>query len=383
MAEDQSTTTDPAIRVSDVVREYRRPRTSLLRPSDPVHALRGVSFEVAAGERFGIVGESGCGKSTLLRILSGLDRPTSGTVEVEGTDISRLRDRQLKFLRGRLQLVFQDPMSSLDPRMRVRDIVAEPLTAQGLGADQGRIAELLEAVGLGADAAARYPHQFSGGQRQRISIARALAPRPQILVADEPVSALDVSVRAQVLNLIADLVEEHLDVGRILEIATAVEGHPDNAAPAIFGGLTVSLSAPVKSWQVPVRTLETVTVLVPSFRLDTEVARGLIPAGIDHAIAADNSARAGLLVHGLSNDAQVLFEATRDQLHQEFRRSAYPDSMALVDSLRAEGLPAVISGAGPTVLVLAEDVPETLVPAGFVAQRTAIDLGGYRVSRED
>lgn len=170
---------------------------------------------------------------------------------------------------------------------------------------------------------------------------------------------------------------------RILEIATAVEGHPDNAAPAIFGGLTVSLSAPVKSWQVPVRTLDTVTVLVPSFRLDTEVARGLIPAGIDHAIAADNSARAGLLVHGLSNDARVLFEATRDQLHQEFRRSAYPESMALVDSLRAEGLPAVISGAGPTVLVLAEAVPEALVPAGVVAQRTAIDLGGYRVSREN
>ncbi|MGC2939975.1 MULTISPECIES: homoserine kinase [unclassified Brevibacterium] len=169
---------------------------------------------------------------------------------------------------------------------------------------------------------------------------------------------------------------------RILDIATAVEGHPDNAAPAIFGGLTVSLSAPVKSWQVPVRTLDTVTVLVPSFRLDTEVARGLIPADIEHAIAADNSARAGLLVHGLSNDAQVLFEATRDQLHQEFRRSAYPESMALVDSLRAEGYAAVISGAGPTVLVLAEAVPEALVPADFVTLRTAIDLGGYRVNRE-
>ena len=176
---------------------------------------------------------------------------------------------------------------------------------------------------------------------------------------------------------------EEMSRDRILEIATAIEGHPDNAAPAIYGGLTVSLSAPVQSWQVPVRTLEHVTVLVPSVRLDTEVARGLIPAGIDHAIAADNSARAGLLVHGLSNDAQVLFEATRDRLHQEFRRSAYPESMELVDALRAEGFPAVISGAGPTVLVLAEAVPDTLVPAGIVAHRTAIDLGGYRVSREN
>ncbi|MFD5386698.1 ATP-binding cassette domain-containing protein [Streptomyces sp. NPDC056669] len=197
-----------AISVRDVTRDYRRPRTSLRHPSPPVHALRGVSFAVPAGQRFGIVGESGCGKSTLLRILAGLDRPTSGSVAIDGRDITGLRERQLRFVRERLQLVFQDPMSSLDPRMRVGDIVAEPLVAQGHGNRRERVAELLEAVGLRADAANRYPHQFSGGQRQRISIARALAPRPKIIVADEPVSALDVSVRAQVLNLIADLVDE-------------------------------------------------------------------------------------------------------------------------------------------------------------------------------
>jgi peptide/nickel transport system ATP-binding protein len=198
----------PALSVRDVTRDYRRPRTSLLHPSPPVHALRGVSFDVAPGERFGIVGESGCGKSTLLRIIAGLDQPTSGTVSVEGRTITGLRDRQLRFLRERLQLVFQDPMGSLDPRMRVRDIVAEPLVAQRLDARRDRVDELLREVGLSPEAADRYPHQFSGGQRQRISLARALAPRPHILVADEPVSALDVSVRAQVLNLIADLVEE-------------------------------------------------------------------------------------------------------------------------------------------------------------------------------
>ncbi|MFG2029230.1 ATP-binding cassette domain-containing protein [Streptomyces sp. NPDC048825] len=197
-----------AISVRDVTRDYRRPRTSLLRPSPPVHALRGVSFAIPQGQRFGIVGESGCGKSTLLRILAGLDRPTSGSVAIDGRDITGLRERQLRFVRERLQLVFQDPMSSLDPRMRVGDIVAEPLVAQGHPNRRERVAELLEAVGLRADAADRYPHQFSGGQRQRISIARALAPRPKIIVADEPVSALDVSVRAQVLNLIADLVDE-------------------------------------------------------------------------------------------------------------------------------------------------------------------------------
>ena len=197
-----------AISVRDVTRAYKRPRTSLFRPGPTVQALRGVSFDVAPGERFGLVGESGCGKSTLLRIIAGLDRTTTGTVTIDGTDITRLPERRLRFLRERLQLVFQDPMSSLDPRMRVGQIVAEPLVAQGQGHQRERVAELLEAVGLTADAADRFPHQFSGGQRQRISIARALAPRPKILVADEPVSALDVSVRAQVLNVIADLVQE-------------------------------------------------------------------------------------------------------------------------------------------------------------------------------
>ncbi|MFD7501808.1 ATP-binding cassette domain-containing protein [Streptomyces sp. NPDC059850] len=203
-------TADPvaAISVRDVTRDYRRPRISLRRPNPPVHALRGVSFDIQQGQRFGIVGESGCGKSTLLRILAGLDHPTSGSVAIDGRDITGLRESRLKFVRERLQLVFQDPMSALDPRMRVGDIVAEPLVAQGLGNRKERVAELLEAVGLRADAANRYPHQFSGGQRQRISIARALAPRPKVIVADEPVSALDVSVRAQVLNLIADLVDE-------------------------------------------------------------------------------------------------------------------------------------------------------------------------------
>ncbi len=197
----------PAIRLQGVTREFRRQRTSLVTPAPVVHALRGVTLDIARGERFGIVGESGCGKSTLLRIIAGLDQPTAGVVEVEGTDISRLPERRLGFLREQLQLVFQDPMGSLDPRMKVRDIIAEPLVAQGKRDTLPRVLELLEAVGLQAEAADRYPHQFSGGQRQRISIARALAPDPHILVADEPVSALDVSVRAQVLNLIAALVD--------------------------------------------------------------------------------------------------------------------------------------------------------------------------------
>ena len=200
--------TTPAIRVHELRRSYRRPRTSVRQPGPLVEALKGVSFEVARGERFGIVGESGCGKSTLMRLLAGLDQPTSGEVQVEGQTVSGVPESKLGFLRSSLQLVFQDPMGSLDPRMRVRDIIAEPLVAPRLPSRRARVAELLDAVGLSPEAADRFPHQFPGGQRQRISIARALAPSPSILLADEPVSALDVSVRAQVLNLITDLVSE-------------------------------------------------------------------------------------------------------------------------------------------------------------------------------
>jgi peptide/nickel transport system ATP-binding protein len=184
----------PLIEVRDLERRYAR---------RDVHALRGVSFDVEPGQRFGIVGESGSGKSTLVRLLAGLDQPTSGSITFRGQRVDGVPERKLKFLRSELQIVFQDPMGSLDPRMRVRDIICEPLGR----IDRERVAELLDAVGLPADAGDRYPHQFSGGQRQRISIARALAPRPGVLVADEPVSALDVSVRAQILDLLADLVD--------------------------------------------------------------------------------------------------------------------------------------------------------------------------------
>ncbi|MFD1934990.1 MULTISPECIES: ATP-binding cassette domain-containing protein [Nonomuraea] len=193
----------PVIEARDLTKIYR---TSLFKPE--VRALNGVSLDVRRGERFGIVGESGSGKSTLLRLLCGLDQPTSGTISFEGRPIVGRRERDLRFLRDDLQIVFQDPMSSLDPRMRVRDIVAEPLVALGRPAGD-RVAALLAEVGLPASAADRYPHQFSGGQRQRIAIARALAPEPKVLVADEAVSALDVSVRGQILNLLADLIDTH------------------------------------------------------------------------------------------------------------------------------------------------------------------------------
>lgn len=197
----------PALRVRDLTRTYGKP--GLFGRGMVVPALRGVSFDVAVGQRFGIVGESGCGKSTLLRLLTKLDEPTSGQVEVNGEPIPGRPERQLRWLREAMQIVFQDPMGSLDPRMSVTDIIAEPLHGASRSERGARVNELLDQVGLPRSSAEKYPHEFSGGQRQRIAIARALVTRPKILVADEAVSALDVSVRAQVLNLLDDLVEEY------------------------------------------------------------------------------------------------------------------------------------------------------------------------------
>lgn len=200
----------PAVAVEDVRQVYTRPRRSLFSARPQLVALDGVSLAIEPGERFGIVGESGSGKSTLLRLVAGLESPVSGRVEVLGRQVSGVPERRLGWLRESVQMVFQDPRDSLDPRMTVRDVVAEPLVAQGWsGGDRDdRVAELLRRVGLEPSMMRRHPHQFSGGQRQRISIARALAPSPRVLLADEPVSALDVSVRGQVLDLIGELVDE-------------------------------------------------------------------------------------------------------------------------------------------------------------------------------
>ena len=241
----------PLLSARGLTRTFRRARTSLLRPGAEVHALKGVDLDIRRGARFGIVGESGSGKSTLVRLLAGLDRPTAGSIRVDGREISRLPERKLKFLRRQVQIVFQDPMSSLDPRMRVGDIIAEPLAALRIPGAAERVRELLEAVGLPPSAASRFPHQFSGGQRQRIAIARALSPDPAVLLADEPVSALDVSVRAQLLNLLADLVEERNLTLVLVSHDLAVIRHACQEVAVLNAGQVVE-SGPVEQvWTAP------------------------------------------------------------------------------------------------------------------------------------
>ena len=201
---------DVLLRVDHLSKSFVAKTSILGKPLSYVSAVDDVSFTIRRGEVFGLVGESGCGKTTIGRMLAGLLAPTSGSIVFDGRELTGMSARERRALTSSIQLVFQDPYASLDPRMTVAEIIAEPIVAHGMLSPAeipDRVAELLELVGLSPSMASRYPHEFSGGQRQRIGIARALAPRPKLIICDEAVSALDVSVQAQVLNLLQDLKE--------------------------------------------------------------------------------------------------------------------------------------------------------------------------------
>lgn len=239
---------EPLLRAVDVVKHFP------VRPGVSVKAVDGVNLEIFPGETVGLVGESGCGKSTLGRLLTRLLPTTSGSIFFEGVDLTKLRGEKLRQYRRQLQIIFQDPYSSLDPRMTVGDIIAEPLVNFGLldrrGKDK-RVQELLRTVGLNPYFNNRYPHEFSGGQRQRIGIARALALQPKLIVADEPISALDVSIQAQVINLMEDLQQQFRLTYLFIAHDLSVVRHISNRVIVMYLGKIVEVADSVEIYRNP------------------------------------------------------------------------------------------------------------------------------------
>jgi oligopeptide/dipeptide ABC transporter ATP-binding protein len=281
------TAADVLLEVRDLVKHYPTQR-ALFGGGAKVRAVDGVSFSIASGETLGLVGESGCGKSTTGKLILRLQDPTGGTILWRGRDIGRLAQREMRPVRRELQAVFQDPYSSLNPRMRAADIVAEPIRnydALPRAQMRERVAALFERVGLRSDQMAKYPFEFSGGQRQRLGIARALSVRPKLIVCDEPVSALDVSVQAQVINLLMDLQQEFRLSYLFVAHDLAVVEHISHRVAVMYLGKVVEIAPKKAIFTRPQHPytealLEAVPVPDPTARRKRRVLGGDVPSPI-------------------------------------------------------------------------------------------------------
>jgi oligopeptide transport system ATP-binding protein len=235
----------PLLKIDNLVKHFPIYKGLIQRQVAKVHAVDGISFDIQAGETFGLVGESGCGKSTAGRTILRLNEPTSGSIHFGGTDICKLPPNEMRKLRGRMQMIFQDPYASLNPRMTVREIIAEPAVEYGIISwkeSDDFVADLLKVVQLNPAFVRRYPHEFSGGQRQRIGIARALSLKPDLIICDEPISALDVSVQAQIVNLLEELQESLGITYLFVAHDLAMVRHISNRVAVMYLGVLVELA---------------------------------------------------------------------------------------------------------------------------------------------
>ncbi|HST07255.1 MAG TPA: dipeptide ABC transporter ATP-binding protein [Gemmatimonadaceae bacterium] len=278
--------TEPLLSVRSLRKEFPIRKGVFSRQVGAVKAVNDVSFDVARGETLGVVGESGCGKTTTGRTILRLIEPTSGEIQFEGRDVRAMNRSELRAARREMQIIFQDPVSSLNPRMTVGAIIREGLTihhlAEGAGAD-ARVRQLLQEVGLRAEYANRYPHEFSGGQRQRIGIARALSVEPKFIVCDEPVSALDVSVQAQVINLLEDLQSEHNLTYMFIAHDLSVVEHIADRVAVMYLGKVVELASSEDLYATPLMPytqalLSAVPVADPKARRDRIILQGDVPS---------------------------------------------------------------------------------------------------------
>ncbi|MFD2466415.1 ABC transporter ATP-binding protein [Amycolatopsis silviterrae] len=284
---------EPILSVRDLVKHFPvRDGVLFKRTIAQVKAVDGVSFDLQPGETLGVVGESGCGKSTLAQVLMRLEEPTSGSATFEGRDLFKLRGAELRRMRREIQIVLQDPYTSLNPRMTVGDIVGEPFEIHTDVAPKGsrakKVQELLEVVGLNPEHVNRYPHQFSGGQRQRIGIARALALRPKVIICDEPVSALDVSIQAQVMNLLGELQGEFGLSYVFIAHDLSVVRHLSTRVAVMYLGKIVEIGTEDEIYERPSHPytqalLSAVPVADPAVRGQRQVIRleGDVPSPID------------------------------------------------------------------------------------------------------
>jgi oligopeptide/dipeptide ABC transporter ATP-binding protein len=276
----------PLVSIRNLRKEFPIKKGIFARQVGAVKAVNDVSLDVARGETLGVVGESGCGKTTTGRTILRLIEPTSGEIFFEGRDVRALNSTQLRQLRREMQIIFQDPVSSLNPRMTIGAIIREGLTihklAEGQAAD-ARVRQLLEEVGLRSEYATRYPHEFSGGQRQRIGIARALSVQPKFIVCDEPVSALDVSVQAQVINLLEDLQREHDLTYMFIAHDLSVVEHIADRVAVMYLGKVVELATSIDLYREPTMPytqalLSAVPVADPNSRKDRILLQGDVPS---------------------------------------------------------------------------------------------------------